>query len=154
MNAVTIYRKTQWEIRTHWLSRGTLMSAQYIFLATKWSPVFPAGPLCMLTLHKLLGCVRYGFWVPQYLSVFMTVHSNARTMSWYDGLGRGWRSNLLCHVGTCVPTTCSHIPDEYNLLNMCKIFYILLTVHPGMILVNNQLDAQFFMYVYFYSLHV
>jgi len=27
-------------------------------------------------------------------------------------------------------------------------------VHPGMILVNNQLDAQFFMYVYFYSLHV
>jgi len=27
-------------------------------------------------------------------------------------------------------------------------------MHPGMILVNNQLDAQFFMYVYFYSLHV
>jgi len=34
------------------------------------------------------------------------------------------------------------------------IFYVLFTVHPGMILVNNQLDAQFFMYVYFYSLHV
>ena len=33
-------------------------------------------------------------------------------------------------------------------------FYVLLTVLPGMILVNNQLDAQFFMYVYFYSLHV
>ena len=34
-------------------------------------------------------------------------------------------------------------------------FYILLTVHLGIILVNNQLDAQFFfMYVYFYSLHV
>ena len=32
--------------------------------------------------------------------------------------------------------------------------YVLLTVHPGMILVNNQLDAQFFMYVYFYSPHV
>ena len=31
--------------------------------------------------------------------------------------------------------------------------YILLTVHPGMILVNNQLDTQFFTYVYFYSLH-
>jgi len=30
-----------------------------------------------------------------------------------------------------------------------------LTVHPGIILVNNQLDAQFFiMHVYFYSLHV
>jgi len=38
-----------------------------------------------------------------------------------------------------------------------KQFYILcvlLTVHPGMILVNKQLDAQFFMYVYFYSIHV
>ena len=33
-------------------------------------------------------------------------------------------------------------------------FYVLLTVHLGMILVNNQPDAQFFMYVYFYSLHV
>jgi len=32
--------------------------------------------------------------------------------------------------------------------------YVLLTVHPGMILVNNQLDEQFFfMYVYFNSLH-
>jgi len=35
-----------------------------------------------------------------------------------------------------------------------KFFNVLLTVHPGMILVNNQLDAQFFMCVYFYSLHV
>ena len=33
-------------------------------------------------------------------------------------------------------------------------FYVLLTVHPGIILVNNQLDAQFFMYVYYFSLHV
>jgi len=33
-------------------------------------------------------------------------------------------------------------------------FYVLLTVHVGMIFVNNQLDAQFFIYVYFYSLHV
>jgi len=31
---------------------------------------------------------------------------------------------------------------------------MLLIVRPGMILVNNQLDAQFFLYVYFYSLHV
>jgi len=29
-----------------------------------------------------------------------------------------------------------------------------LTVHPGMILVNNELDAQFFMYIYLYSLRV
>jgi len=35
-----------------------------------------------------------------------------------------------------------------------KDFYVLLTVHPDMILVNNQPDAQVFMYVYFYSVHV
>jgi hypothetical protein len=35
------------------------------------------------------------------------------------------------------------------------LFYILLTVHLGIIFVYNQLDAQFFfMYVYFCSLHV
>jgi hypothetical protein len=34
-------------------------------------------------------------------------------------------------------------------------FYVLLTVHLGIILVNNQLDARFFfVYVYFSSLHV
>jgi hypothetical protein len=33
--------------------------------------------------------------------------------------------------------------------------YVLLTVHLGIIFINNQHDAQFFfMYVYFYSLHV
>jgi hypothetical protein len=33
--------------------------------------------------------------------------------------------------------------------------YVLLTVHLGIIFVNNQLDAQLlFMYFYFYSLHV
>jgi len=33
--------------------------------------------------------------------------------------------------------------------------HVLLTVPLGIIFVNNQLDAQFFfMYVYFYSLHV
>jgi len=35
------------------------------------------------------------------------------------------------------------------------VFYVLLTVHLGTIFVNNQHDTQFFfMYVYFYSLHV
>ena len=34
-------------------------------------------------------------------------------------------------------------------------FYVLLTVHLGIILVNNQLEAQFFsVYVYFDTLHV
>ena len=35
-----------------------------------------------------------------------------------------------------------------------SVFCALLTARPGMILVNNQLDTQFIMYVYFYSLHV
>ena len=35
------------------------------------------------------------------------------------------------------------------------LFYVLLTVHVGIILFNDQLDAQFFfVYVYFNSLHV
>jgi len=29
------------------------------------------------------------------------------------------------------------------------IFYVLLTVYLGMALVNNQIDAQFCMYIYF-----
>ena len=34
-------------------------------------------------------------------------------------------------------------------------FYVLLTVHLGIILINNQLDAQFFsVCVYFDTLHV
>ena len=36
-----------------------------------------------------------------------------------------------------------------------SVFYVLLTVHLGIILVINQLDTQFiFKYVYFNSLHV
>ena len=39
--------------------------------------------------------------------------------------------------------------------NNLQYVYVLLTVHLGIIFVNNQLDAKhFFMYVYFYSLHV
>ena len=32
-------------------------------------------------------------------------------------------------------------------------FFVLLTVHPGMILINNQINVQIFMYVYCCSLH-
>ena len=35
----------------------------------------------------------------------------------------------------------------------CKILGFV-GLHPDMILANNQTDTQFFMYVYFYSLHV
>jgi hypothetical protein len=33
-------------------------------------------------------------------------------------------------------------------------FYILVTVHLGVILINKQLDAQFLIYIYIDSLHV
>ena len=48
---------------------------------------------------------------------------------------------------TAAPGSKSKAPTEES--------YVLLTVHLGIIVVNNKLDAQFFfMYVYFYSLHV
>jgi len=51
----------------------------------------------------------------------------------------------------CQSTRCKILDD----LKLLQEFYVLLTVHLGIILVNNQLDAQFFfIYVYFYSLHV
>ena len=34
------------------------------------------------------------------------------------------------------------------------MYFVLLAVHLGVIIVNNQTDAHFFIYVYFYSLHV
>jgi len=44
-------------------------------------------------------------------------------------------------------------PDK-KIQGQGKEFYVVLTVHPGMVLVNDQHDAQFFIYVYFYSVHV
>ena len=51
--------------------------------------------------------------------------------------------NTCSYECTCVP------------LNEESTFYALLTVHFGIILVNNKLDAHFFsVYVYFDTLHV
>jgi len=64
-------------------------------------------------------------------------------------------SELLCRVGWLTTFLESILASSSSVSNSRKIFYVLLTVHLGIILVNNQLDAQFsFMYVYFYSLHV
>jgi hypothetical protein len=150
MNAVTIYCKTPNEKyehtdcqEGHWCQLSTfslLTSGHQCFLqalqvcqgADQYTLMIlyvfiPMSSL--LTLHRLLGCVHYGLWVPQHLSAIMIARSNVRTMSWHNGLGQGWRSNFLYNVGTCLPTTCSHIPEEYNLLNMCKIVMALDTRH-------------------------
>jgi len=41
-----------------------------------------------------------------------------------------------------------------NLTQRPKCFYVLLIVHLGMVLVNNQIQAQFLVFVYFCSLRV
>jgi len=48
----------------------------------------------------------------------------------------------------------SSLRDTQFLFLRIFIISCLLTVHPGMILVNNQIDAPFFIYVYFCSLHI
>jgi hypothetical protein len=47
------------------------------------------------------------------------------------------------------------VVEDFNKVELLLIFHVLLTVHLGITLVNDQLDAQFFfLYVYFSSLHV
>ena len=74
----------------------------------------------------------------------------------------------------CV-TVCHHIPNAvyihttHTTESVCNVvgdplrsapytvmlfLYILLTVHLGTILVNNQVDALFYVFIYFTSLHV
>ena len=66
---------------------------------------------------------------------------------WWNGSDREKRNTWR---KTCPIVT---VPTRNRALK-CRLFYVLLTIHPGMILVNNKLDAQFFMYIYFYSVHV
>jgi len=66
----------------------------------------------------------------------VTIHERTQQCTWYE-LGTHHKHNGKYGTKTCFTK-----------------FYNLLTLHPGMILVNNQLDAQFFIYFYFYSLHV
>ena len=52
------------------------------------------------------------------------------------------------------PFSTTLTPNAHFFL-LTKLFCVLLTVRLAIIFVNNQIDAQFFfMYVYFYSLHV
>jgi len=77
----------------------------------------------------------------------------------------GLTSCLFSNAGNRTPT---HLDQKLNVFirDVTRIYdvifrqrtaltlYVLLTVNSGLILVNNQSDARFFMYVYFYSLHV
>jgi hypothetical protein len=61
-----------------------------------------------------------------------------------------WQRVSECTLQIIIPSHLS-MKDQISL----DEFYVLLTVHLGIILVNNQLDAQFlFLCVYFNSLHV
>ena len=55
---------------------------------------------------------------------------------------------------TAVGVKCGNCSPE-QMKNCLSEFYVLLTVHLGSTLVNNQLDAQFFViHIYSNSLHV
>ena len=65
--------------------------------------------------------------------------------------------NLVPRCGFCTRTIFSQFTFGVTRPNRTRsvTVYVLLTVHLSIIFVNNQRDAQiFFMYVYFYSLHV
>jgi len=58
------------------------------------------------------------------------------------------------HVSLVSDITTLHFSPLFVYCLLSFKYFVLLTVHPSMILVNNQPDAKFFMYVYFCSLHV
>jgi len=48
--------------------------------------------------------------------------------------------------------TRNHIGTFRDVLtNILEFLYVLLTVHLGSVLVNNQLDAQFFFHIYLFQ---
>jgi len=58
-----------------------------------------------------------------------------------------WTTSLLSHVECCI--------FAHNILDTASgKYYIFLTVHLCIILVGDQLDAQFLLYVYLNPLHV
>jgi hypothetical protein len=60
---------------------------------------------------------------------------------------------MLCEGTGLIPIRLLSVLVETDNCNFLSC--VLLTVHIGIIFVNNQLDAQIcFMYVYLYSLHV
>jgi len=67
----------------------------------------------------------------------------------FDWKGRSLSANVKSNLVYIL-----HVTFSVHVDTCVVLFLVWLTVHPGMILVNNQTDVQFFMYVYFYSLHV
>jgi len=74
-------------------------------------------------------------------------------MLWKDPVSNLNQGMAEVFVVFLIPLMPRIIPSK-NLPNNPAGFYVLLTVHLGIIFVNNQLEAQFFIYVYFYSIHV
>jgi hypothetical protein len=91
----------------------------------------------LLLYHYVLTDVCVSFWHPAscYVADYNKVCANLFVFAKY-----------VVHTGAS---------SHYLAANTLFKFHVLLTVHLGIIFVNNQLDAQlFFMYVYFYSLRV
>jgi len=83
---------------------------------------------------------------PQRLfTCFLWLWEQTTIISLYSTLLTSWpvTTRFCCAASSLTPSV------------LYMVFYVLLTVHLGLIFVNNQLDAQFFfIYVYFHSLHV
>jgi hypothetical protein len=94
---------------------------------------------------------------------FLTVQT-ITTSSWglssSSGIVRPWRRRwkwgAAVHktLGTTCPVT-RHIPEYLGLLKLfytvhhnCCFFFVLLAMHLGSVLVNNQLDGQFFFHIF------
>jgi hypothetical protein len=102
------------------------------------------GLLLLRTYCILLQqCGVIPTWYPQQCGVIST---------WYPqqcGVIPTWYPQQCGVIPTWYPQQCGVIPTWY------PPFYVSLTMHLGIILINNQLDAQFlFAYVYFTCLHV
>ena len=65
---------------------------------------------------------------------------------YYAYLHRLYETIIPIHKIYCVGFMTSHLIQSLvdGAKTLLSVFYVSLTVHPGMILVNNQLDAHFF----------
>jgi hypothetical protein len=112
--------------------------------------LFPIKP----TLHRLCLLSQLSLVSLWNVTVYFPFHLTYPWIGFQEQFSCRCVVHKTAYFGPSQQSNYNEIIINYTLsLSFC-ILYVLSTVHPGMILVNNQIDAQFFMYVYFYSLHV
>jgi hypothetical protein len=131
--------------------------------------IFRWGSLChfpqsrapsVLEVHELLGkwlfCPYFHVMLPSSVSVLKYTGCHLWISGAYTGVQIAKVNHK--HFSRLWDLRCSQLcwwTLESSCIKRLVQFYVLLTVHLGIIFVNSEFDAQFFfMYVYFYSLHV